>query len=185
MTRSGGFSVLDIGELNGSSPARRLHAHVRRRRLCLHGGRHQGDDARRHGAGGRRPRRRAASRSRSSAAASRATFSASRCPSSRGAPRSCALSTITITQISQGGRRSACSSTSSRASRTVGLSTGLTAELADPAIYVMAVDDLHGSRWYSDSRRGRGRDIPFAALLAARGKADRWLSGSGATRPSS
>ena len=32
-------------------------------------------------------------------------------------------------------------------------------------------------------RRGRGRDIPFAAVPAARGKADRWLSNSAETPP--
>ena len=92
----------------------------------------------------------------------------------------CALSTITIAQISQARRRGralrrhlrvrhgrAVHRTHGRAHRPGGLRHG--------------GDDLHGAHWYSDTRRGRGRDIPFAALLAACGKADRWLSASGAT----
>ena len=94
----------------------------------------------------------------------------------------CAISTITIAQISQAPVSDVLFDVISGFA-TVGLSTGLTAELSDPGRVRHGRDDLHGSHWYSDTRRGRGRDIPFAALLAACGKAHRWLSESGATRP--
>jgi hypothetical protein len=60
---------------------------------------------------------------------------------------------------------------------TVGLSTGITQDLPDLAVYVMAATMFMG-RVGTVTRRGRRRDEPIAALLAARRKADRWLSRS-------
>ena len=143
MTRSGGFSVVDIGELYGSSLIVGSHAHVRRRRLGVHGRRHQGDDARRararrvvRGEGppvGRvvrppHPERRAARRAlgRRVGRDDRARCRRSRSPrSARRTSRDVLFDVIS-------------------AFGTVGLSTGLTAELTDPAVYVMAVTIFMG-----------------------------------------
>jgi hypothetical protein len=152
MTRSGGFSVVDIGELNGSS-RRGLDAHVR-----------GGGSASTAGgikvttlavlalavwseAKGRPSCRR-------SAAASPATCSAS--PSrSRGARRSsrCRPSRSRRSRYPS----STCSSTSSRASRPSACPRGSRGP-PDLAVYVLAGTMFMG-RWYRDSRRGRGRDI--------------------------
>ena len=95
-----------------------------------------------------------------------------------------ALSTIVIAQISQSRcrRRALRRHLGVRHRRPVDRGHG---RAPRPRRLRHGADDLHGPHWYSDTRRGRGRDIPFAALLAAGGKADRWLSASGATRPSS
>ncbi len=94
-----------------------------------------------------------------------------------------ALSTITITHFTKAHVEDVLFDVISGFA-TVGLSTGLTAALNDPGGLRHGADDVHGAHWYSDSRRGRGRDIPFAALLAASGKADRWLSRSAGMPPS-
>ena len=143
MTRSGGFSVVDIGELYGSSlVVGSMLMFVGGGSASTAGGikvttlavlalavmvRGQGPPVGR----GR------------SAAASRATCSASPSRSSRGARPSCALSTITIAQISQADVADVLFDVIS-AFGTVGLSTGLTAELADPAVYVMALTIFMG-----------------------------------------
>ena len=95
-----------------------------------------------------------------------------------------ALSTITITHLTRAPVEDVLFDVISGFA-TVGLSTGLTAELPDVGGLRHGPDDVHGTDWYSDTRRGRGRDIPFAAVLAAGGKADRWLSRSAVTHPSS
>ena len=143
MTRSGGFSVIDIGELNGSSLVVGSHAHVRRRRLGIDGRRHQGHDAGRARPGGvvrgegppvgrgvrpPHPERRAARRAlgRRVGRDDRGAVDDHDRPDQPGA----GVDDVLFDVISAFG--------------TVGLSTGLTAELPDPAVYVMALTIFMG-----------------------------------------
>ncbi len=182
MTRSGAIQRHQHRRSQRRHPHRRFDAHVRRRRFGLHRGRHQGHErwrcspspcSRRRrapvGAGVRppHPERRAARRALRRRVGGHDRRDLDRDPSA-GSPML---------------RSNTCSSTSSRPSPRVGLSTGLTAELPEAAKYVMAATMF----------MGRIGTVTLAAAVAAssgrsctrsRGKAHRWLNASAVTPPS-
>jgi hypothetical protein len=170
MTRSGGFSIVDIGQLNGSSLV------VGSMLMFVGGG--------------------SASTAGGIKVTTLAVLALAVWSEAKGRPRAGVrpphpsdVQRVALSVVAWGATIVAVSTITIARSRnpveyvlfdvvsgfaTVGLSTG-SPDLPTRRLRPRG-DDVHGARWYSDTRRGRRRDSPIAALLAARGKADRWLS---------
>ena len=157
MTRSGGFSTIDIADLNGSSLLVDRHAHVHRRRFGLHRRRHQGHHPRRAVPRGLRRGPRQRRRWRRSAAGSRSDVLRLAVSVVLWGATIVAVSSILILQITKAPLDYVLFDVIS-AFATCGLSTGLTAELPDAGRLRHGADDVHGPRWYSDTRRSAGRE---------------------------